>query len=109
MTLIWDAVGAPRGTAVLLHGVTASAQTWWRIGPALAALGWQTSAVDLPGHGEAPRLDGPADLGAVAAAVALPDRVDLLVGHSLGAVTALGRLNNPPRISIARSLSPRTA
>ena len=102
MTLIWDAVGAPRGTAVLLHGVTACARTWWRIGPALAALGWQTSAVDLPGHGEAPRLDGPADLGAVAAAVALPDRVDLLVGHSLGAIVAMRLAGHRP--DLARAL-----
>jgi pimeloyl-ACP methyl ester carboxylesterase len=102
MTLIWDAAGPPRGTAVLLHGVTASAHTWWRIGPALAALGWRTSAVDLPGHGEAPRLGGPADLASVAAAVALPDRVDLLVGHSLGAIIAMALAERRP--GIARAL-----
>jgi len=48
MTLSWPASGAPRGTAVLLHGLMAQATTWWRIGPALAGLGWETSAVDLP-------------------------------------------------------------
>src|SRR5439155_21393530 len=78
-------------SAVLLHGVMAKAETWWRIGPALEARGWQVSAVDLPGHGRAPRLTGLADLQAFSAQTAerLPDRVDLLVGHSLGAVVAL--------------------
>lgn len=91
MTLSWPAHGSPRGTAVLLHGLMAQATTWWRIGPALAALGWDTSAVDLPGHGRAPRLAGAVDLDGFVGALAerLPDRVDLLAGHSLGAVAAL--------------------
>jgi pimeloyl-ACP methyl ester carboxylesterase len=91
MTLTWPASAPPRGTAVLLHGLMAQAATWWRIGPALADLGWETSAVDLPGHGRAPRLAGAVDLDGFVGALAerLPDRVDLLVGHSLGAVAAL--------------------
>ena len=45
--------GDPRARAVLLlHGVTSSAETWWRIGPALAAAGWHVVAADLPGHGQ---------------------------------------------------------
>ena len=36
---------------VLLHGVTASAAIWWRVGPALAATGRRVVAPDLPGHG----------------------------------------------------------
>src|SRR3954449_1151560 len=36
---------------ILIHGVTASATIWWRIGPALAASGRRVVAVDLPGHG----------------------------------------------------------
>jgi pimeloyl-ACP methyl ester carboxylesterase len=45
----------------------------------------------LPGHGDAARLTAPLDLGTVVAAVAgrLGDGVDVLVGHSLGAVTAV--------------------
>ena len=98
MTLSWTADGPSRGTAVLLHGVMARAATWWRIGPALAACGWDTSAVDLPGHGDAPGLGGPVDLAAFAARTAerLPDRVDLLVGHSLGAVVALALAGDRP-------------
>src|SRR5436190_1596946 len=103
MTLTWPVRGTPRGTVVLLHGLMARAATWWRIGPALAERGWHTSAVDLPGHGSAPRLPGAVDLDGFAAALAerLPDRVDLLVGHSLGAVTALVRAAPVPVLVLA--------
>ena len=44
--------GDPDGRPLLLvHGVTASAAIWWRVGPALAATGRRVVAVDLPGHG----------------------------------------------------------
>ncbi len=36
---------------LLLHGVTSSADTWWRMGPGIAAAGWRAVAIDLPGHG----------------------------------------------------------
>ena len=36
---------------ILIHGVTASAAIWWRVGPRLAAAGRRVVAVDLPGHG----------------------------------------------------------
>ena len=36
---------------LLIHGVTSSSRTFWRVGPALAALGWRAIAPDLPGHG----------------------------------------------------------
>lgn len=36
---------------LLIHGVTADAGTFWRLGPALAAAGRSVVAVDLPGHG----------------------------------------------------------
>jgi pimeloyl-ACP methyl ester carboxylesterase len=103
MTLSWAAHGSPRGTAVLLHGLMAQAATWWRMGPALAGLGWQTSAVDLPGHGRAPRLPGAVDLDGFVGALAdrLPDRVDLLVGHSLGAVAALALAVRRPEMARA--------
>ncbi|WP_433077797.1 alpha/beta fold hydrolase [Dactylosporangium sp. CA-052675] len=67
------------------------ASTWWRIGPALAEGGWRVHAVDLPGHGRAPRLTGTFSLERFAALTAerLPERIDLLVGHSLGALVAL--------------------
>jgi pimeloyl-ACP methyl ester carboxylesterase len=133
-----------RPLAVLVHGVTSSSRTWWRVGPALAERGYRVLAVDLRGHGASPRpvagLDaadlaadvaetvtasapGPAGTGPAAAVEAAPARgtaaagpaaaasapgpvaagaaettasapgpvaaVDLLVGHSLGALVAL--------------------
>jgi pimeloyl-ACP methyl ester carboxylesterase len=93
--------GAPR--AVLVHGVTSSSRTWWRVGPALAERGFRVLAVDLRGHGASPRIVAglaitdlaadvaetvAAELGADPAASPRPG-VELLVGHSLGALAAL--------------------
>jgi pimeloyl-ACP methyl ester carboxylesterase len=98
--------GAARPLAVLVHGVTSSSRTWWRVGPALAARGFRVVAVDLRGHGASPRAAAglaAADLAAdvaetlahealalgAATAPAAGAVVDLLVGHSLGALLAL--------------------
>jgi pimeloyl-ACP methyl ester carboxylesterase len=43
---------------VLVHGVTASARTWWRVGPWFAENGWRVVAVDLRDHGASPRMRG---------------------------------------------------
>src|SRR5512132_1046090 len=87
MPLQWDPDGPARGRVVLLHGMTSLSATWWRIGPGLAARGWQVVAPDLPGHGTAARPSGPMDLDPLVEGVAgrLPATIDLLVGHSLGA------------------------
>jgi pimeloyl-ACP methyl ester carboxylesterase len=88
----WGRAG-PR--AVLVHGVTAWSNTWWRIGPALAERGWQVTAVDLRGHGHSPRAGTTLhleELGADLLATA-GTGIDLLVGHSLGALTSLAALN----------------
>jgi pimeloyl-ACP methyl ester carboxylesterase len=104
-TLQWAApLREPLGTIGLLHGVISSAGSWSRVGPALAARGWEVTAVDLPGHGEASRPKAPAD--PVAELVtgcmdALPERVDVLVGHSLGAVVALAIAGAHPRFARA--------
>ena len=45
----WGAVDAK--PLLLVHGVTSSSATWWRVGPALAASGRHVVAPDLPGHG----------------------------------------------------------
>lgn len=81
-----------------------SSGSWSRVGSALASLGWDVTAVDLPGHGEGTRPKGPAD--AVAALVegtlpALPEDLDVLVGHSLGAVVALAIAAEHPRLARA--------
>ncbi len=88
--------GDPSGRPLLLiHGVTGSAENWWRLGPAFAATGRRVVAVDLPGHGGTGHWtghhrfrDNAADVAAFAAAADLV-RDDLqVVGHSWGAMTA---------------------
>ena len=88
MTLSWTGNG--RGTAVLLHGMMSLAGTWWQIGPALAARGWDVTAIDLAAHG-GNRLDGPLSRSALVDSVTtqITGPVDLLVGHSMGAATAI--------------------
>ena len=94
----WSAVtwGDPADRPVLLiHGVTSSSATWWRVGPALAAAGRHVTAIDLPGHGRTGHWtghtrfrDNAADVAAFVRAAGL-DASDLgVVGHSWGAMTA---------------------
>ena len=100
MALRWTGNG--RGTAVLLHGMMSLAGTWWRIGPALAERGWDVTALDLAAHGGR-RLDGPltadALVDSVTAQVSGP--VDLLVGHSMGAATAISTVVRQPGLARA--------
>lgn len=92
----WGDEGNP--LAILVHGVTSSSRTWWRVGPWFAATGWHAIAVDLRGHGSSPRVGGePVGLDELAGDVyetvaGLPgagEGVDVLLGHSLGALTVL--------------------
>ncbi len=97
--------------AVLLHGVTSSSQSWWRVGPRLAGRGYRVLAVDLRGHGASARTSQGLGLGDLADDVietlgvdppgAGPGDppVDLLVGHSLGALVALGLLARTPGLA----------
>ena len=88
--------GAPAGRPlVLIHGVTASARIWWRVGPALAATGRRVIAVDLPGHGQTGHWQGrhgfrdtAVDVAAWIRATRLDARTLQVVGHSWGAMTA---------------------
>jgi pimeloyl-ACP methyl ester carboxylesterase len=80
---------------ILIHGVTASARIWWRIGPALAAGGRRVVAVDLPGHGLTGHWrghyrfrDNAADVAAWIRASGLDVPTVQIVGHSWGGMTA---------------------
>jgi pimeloyl-ACP methyl ester carboxylesterase len=125
-TRTWGDGDPGRPLALLLHGITSSSRSWWLVAPALVERGFRVLAVDLRGHGESPRGVaglGPADLAAdvaetVAAETAAGKRlvaetvaaetvaageaaggrnpVDLLVGHSLGALVALALLGWRP-------------
>ena len=94
----WSAIawGDPGDRPLLLvHGVTASAAVWWRVGPALAATGRRVTAIDQAGHGRTGHWQGhhrmrdnAGDIAAFIRAAGL-DRPDLqVIGHSWGAVTA---------------------
>jgi pimeloyl-ACP methyl ester carboxylesterase len=91
--LSWgDPVGRP---LVLIHGITASARVWWRVGPALAATGRRVVAVDQAGHGLTGHWQGhhrfrdnAADLAAWIRAAGLDVPEVQVVGHSWGGMTA---------------------
>jgi pimeloyl-ACP methyl ester carboxylesterase len=93
-----DSPLAHKPLAVLVHGVTSSSRTWWRVGPALAGRGYQVVAVDLLGHGASPRAVAQLSAADLAADVAetVDGPVDLLVGHSLGALVALELVGRRP-------------
>ncbi len=91
----WGEEGRP--LAVLVHGVSGSSRTWWRVGPWFAERGWRAVAVDLRGHGDSPRAshgltldDLTGDLyDTVLGLLGPSESIDVLLGHSLGALTAL--------------------
>jgi len=85
--LHWGSSDAPQH-ALLVHGLGSSAALMWQTGDALATAGWQATAVDLRGHGDAPRaLDYTvaayaADIAAIRPA---PEKAwDAVIAHSLG-------------------------
>ncbi len=84
----------PHHRALLVHGLGSSGATMWRMGEALAQLGWSATAVDLRGHGRAPRAsryridDLAADLAATMPENGEP-AWDLVIGHSIGAAAAV--------------------
>jgi pimeloyl-ACP methyl ester carboxylesterase len=89
----WGATG--ERPLLLLHGVTASATIWWRIGAVLAATGRHVVAPDLPGHGRTGQWRGHArfednarDVAAFVAVLGFERPGLQVVGHSWGAMTA---------------------
>lgn len=111
--IVWgDAGGRP---LVLLHGVTASAAIWWRIGPAMAATGRRVVAVDLPGHGLTGHWvghhrfrDTAADVAAWMRAAGLATPAVQVVGHSWGALIAAALPLNGIRPATLVLLDPPT-
>ncbi|MFB7251587.1 alpha/beta fold hydrolase [Microbacterium sp. NPDC056234] len=85
--LSWGAPDSAR-TALLVHGLGSSGALMWRVGDALANAGWHAVAVDLRGHGDAPRtLDYTVGAYAEDLALTRPDgraSWDAVIGHSLG-------------------------
>ncbi|MFF8955064.1 alpha/beta fold hydrolase [Streptomyces sp. NPDC014894] len=80
--------GAGDRLALLVHGIMADHRTWRRVGPALAARGYRVIAVDLRGHGASGRADSyTAHDHAEDLVASLPAGAELVMGHSLGALT----------------------
>lgn len=78
--------------ALLVHGLGSNGALMWRYGVALADAGWHADAVDLRGHGVAPRaLEYTIDAYAADLRETVAGRGrswDLVVAHSLGGAAA---------------------
>jgi 3-oxoadipate enol-lactonase len=74
---------------LLLHGLSSSAEGWWRLGPDLAGLGLAVTAPDLRGHGASPEGDGFAVTDYRDDVLDLGTEWDLVIGHSLGGAVAV--------------------
>ena len=105
-----------RPTFLLIHGGCHRAACWDRMFPALKALGRDTVAIDLPGHGRDPETDPvPKTLeDGINAAVRAISRINgpvVLVGHSLGGMTISGIAERMPerieRLVYLTALVPR--
>lgn len=99
-----SASGAP---AILLHGALDSRATWSTVGQWLSERGWHAIAIDLPAHGESQLGEGAkydpksvADYLLETFRAIRPDaeRIGMLVGHSLGALAALGFAAEYPQL-----------
>ena len=72
---------------LLVHGLSSTSESWWRVAPAIAEAGFRVTAVDLRGHGDAPRAER---YSLVDYASDLPgDDWFAVVGHSLGGAAAV--------------------
>lgn len=93
-------------TALLLHGMMGSAESWWRVSELLAFRGYRVIAVDLPGHGSSPRDPGltiPRAADAVADTLAARgiEEVSVAIGHSFGGlVLAAGAARIRPGLAV---------
>ena len=77
-------------SVLLIHGMSSSRSTWWRVGPALESRGWEVATVDLAGHGGRPLGDARSVVDLAEDVVTqCPEGRTVVVGHSLGAVVAL--------------------
>lgn len=96
--LHWGNPHAPR-KALMAHGLGSSAHASWQVMEALAEQGWSATAVDLRGHGYAPRANTytVADFAEDLASTWPDDggSWDLVIGHSIGAAAAVLATHQP--------------
>lgn len=98
MRLHVETQGRGDRTAVLLHGMMGSRESWWRVVPLLVASGYRVLAVDLPGHGLSPR-DGTMTVDRAARSIAesvaegCGATPDIVMGHSYGGLLRAAAVN----------------
>ena len=105
----------PADTALLLHGGGQTRHSWHGTAARLAAHGWAAITVDARGHGDsqwAPDGDYSLDAfaGDLCAIVSTLDRAPVLIGASLGGMTALvgqGERPNLARALVLVDIAPR--
>lgn len=90
----WEGGGDGRATVVLLHGGGQTRHSWGHTARRLASSGWTAVSLDARGHGESewdPGLDYSLDAfaGDLVAFLTTLERRSVLVGASLGGMTAL--------------------
>ncbi|MDI3287841.1 alpha/beta fold hydrolase [Polyangium sp. 15x6] len=99
------AAQGPHPIALLAHGVTASKETLFRFGEALAAAGFEGYALDFPGHGDSPRAFVATETtNTIENAGKALGSVDLFLGHSMGAYAAVPSVHEgglAPKLFIA--------
>lgn len=86
--------GAGSRVVVLVHGLMGESRQFHQLGPMLAARGYRTIAVDLPGHGLSPRDPAASILNVADALVASVPRPTVLMGHDLGAAVISAALDD---------------
>ena len=112
-----DAVRAPAGPVVLIHGFADTAATWGPVASELAAAGHRVLAPDLRGFGDTGRVgaggyyhfaDYIADLDALVRTLDLPPFA--LVGHSMGGTVSTlfagSRPGSVRRLALLEGLGP---
>lgn len=95
-TTVW---GDGDRRALLLHGLTSAASTWWRTADALAALGFTVVAPDLRAHGKSPAGENVSIESYRDDVLLLGNGWDVLVGHSLGGAIAAAVMAVDPRFA----------
>lgn len=97
--LHWGDPKAPR-KALMVHGLGSSAQTCWQVMEALAGDGWSATAIDLRGHGSAPRASRYRIADFAKDLKSTPPEAggswDLVLGHSIGGAAAVVASSEQP-------------
>lgn len=93
--------GSGDRTVLLLHGMSGSAESWWRVTQRLADAGHRVLAMDLPGHGLSPRdpratVASAADAVVETVAAHAPGRRLIAMGHSYGGTVLAAAANRMP-------------